>query len=259
MENIPVQTEIDELKSIRRQSSIWRLSLFLVTVLFLVICASSLIGAFKGLAKNGEKQKEFVTELGTQMQVDVVPMIRDIAVEARQSVDINKEVATTFRDSAPKMANTAMQELRSLSTNVPENGRRIIMEEFEQAMKQQESTLRKEFPDATPEQLQTVMNNLLKETQVQVAVVSDELFSPYIKSMNNIIVDTDTIRNTVKPPSPDQIPVWEMAFLFVDILRAEMPDSDKLKINSPQAIPKKVVTPHTKPVAPKTTKKEKGR
>ncbi|HEY3416675.1 MAG TPA: hypothetical protein VGM23_07305 [Armatimonadota bacterium] len=246
-----VQAEISELTALRRQITIWRSSLFVVAVAIVVICILLLRGAVTSLSTPGEKQRQFASMLGTEMQQNIVPQLKDVGAEAIRRVDINKQIAL-LNKRAPDVANQGLKEARLLATNLSGRGQQVIKTEFQQALKAQSATLKREFPEATDAQLTQLMDNLVTESQNQVIDITGNLFTPHIDAMNSIIDDIAAIKTVEGPAASAQVPTWEMAFLLVDIIRAEYgPDPEPAK---PAA-----TTKSGKPAKTTAAGKEKGR
>ncbi|MHB9024416.1 MAG: hypothetical protein ACYC7E_09605 [Armatimonadota bacterium] len=220
MENESIQAEIAELTSLRRQISIWRSSLVVLAVVIVLVCVLMMRSAVTGLAQQGDKQTQFATLMGTKMQEDILPKLQEVGAEAVRRVDINKQIAL-LNKRAPEVANASMKEARLLATNVRVKGHKVVSSEFEKALQAQAATLKREFPDATDEQLTQLMDNLVSESKNQIIGITGDLFTPHITAINNIVDDIAVIKAAEGPAASADIPTWEMAFLLVDIVRAD--------------------------------------
>ncbi len=249
MENVDVRSQIDELASLRRQARIWRTSLTVLALVYVLVCVLMLYSAVTSLANEGPTQKEFVSQLGSTMQEKILPQVRDVAVEAIHSVNINAEIKK-LNARAPEVADAGMKELRSLSTDIPKDGQKIIQQRFKDALDKQQDKLKQDFPGVTAEQLQTLTGALAKETQNQVVSLTDELFSPYIDSTNKIIANVDKIKAEEGAAAKSDVPTWEMAFMIIDIARSDLDiDSQPAAAQAP--------TPAVKHHGKKSSGKEK--
>jgi len=246
MENVDVRSQVDELAAIRRQARIWRTSLTVLAIVYVLVCVLMLRGAVTSLAQEGPTQKQFVAQLGSTMQETIIPQVQDVATEAVHSVNINEEIKK-LNTRAPAVAEAGMKELRALSVNIPKSGRTILQTEFKKALENQQNKLKQEFPGVTDEQLKTLMDALTRETQNQVVNITGELFTPYIDSTNNIIANVDKIKASEGAAAKTDVPTWEMAFMIIDIARADF------EIETPPTLAP------IKSQAKKSTGKEKGR
>lgn len=220
MENADVQSVIDELKAVRRQTSVWRSILVIVAVMVVLVCVLSLRNAVAGLAYEGPKQKEFLSTLGTQMQEQVLPQVQEVGTEAAQSINLNQQL-TKLNERTPDVANAGLKEARLLASNLPAIGKEVLTKQFDTALQGRADKLKEAFPDATEEQLKQLMDLLLAETKTQVTDVTEKLFTPHITSMNNIVNYIDKIKAIEGPAAKQDIPTMEMTLLIFDIMREE--------------------------------------
>ncbi|HOF87978.1 MAG TPA: hypothetical protein PLZ36_07730 [Armatimonadota bacterium] len=220
MENPDIQAQINEISSIRGQISVWRSALVLIMVLVLVICVGQMWGAVTRLTQAGPTQQQFVDKLTLSTQQDILPQIQDVGTQAWKSIDFNTQV-DKLNARAPEVAAAALKEAQTLSTNIPRKGKEIISAQFEKALKQQAAKLTEEFPDVDEEELRAFLGDLAEEAQTQVTDLTDTLFTPHIETMNAIVADIEAIKTLEGPAAKADIPTWEMAFLIIDIARAD--------------------------------------
>lgn len=219
MENTVVRSEIDEIRSVRRQIAAWR-SILTVVLLAAIVISVFLIGS---AAKNlvvGNQRDKFAQLMGERMQNDVLPRAQEVGQDALRRIDFNKQISD-LNKQAPRVANTAMKELRLLSTNIPASGKKILNDEFTKALEAQAATLQQEFPDASEEDIQAFLGELTAETQVQLTEVTDTLFNEHLVTMQDIVDDIKLIQQAEGASAKGDIPTWDMALLLVDIARAE--------------------------------------
>lgn len=219
MENRSIQADIDELQAVRRQAAVWRVSLVVILLVVVVSCLVQLRKAATSLVMEGPTRDRFTSQLGEMVKTDIVPLIQDYGSRALKSVDINAQVSK-LNARVPDVTNASMEELRTLSTNMPTIGQKVLKAEFEKALNNQMATLQKEFPDADEAKLKDFLGAMTEQTQVELGTVTASLFDPHLEAMNDIIGDLDTIKSTEKNASAD-IPTWEMAFLLTDIMRGD--------------------------------------
>jgi hypothetical protein len=254
MENPGMQSEIAELKSVRSQLKAWQWGLFLVLALTLVICVMTLKATVDGLAGTDEARQKLASMLGEQVQKDVVPKIQDVGTEIVKTVDFPGQMKK-LNEAAPQVGEVAMKEASVLAEALPEEGQKLLNEKFTAALERQKDTLQAEFPDITEEQLESLMSNLTEEAADQIGDVTANLFSKHIDAMNDIIADTEKIRQTEgKAGKSDDLPTWDVAYLIMDIMHADMKAIDKeMKAATTPPAPK----PKAKAAAPKAGKGKK--
>jgi hypothetical protein len=221
MENTGSRSQIEEIRALRRQIRIWTPSLVVVLAVVVLVCVLVIWNAVSSLARQGDRQDQFVEKLGGRMQNDILPLVQDVGEEALSSIDFNEEIRQ-LNARAPEVASAGLEQLRLLGTNNLDRGKEVLTEEFDRALKDREAILREEFPDASEEQIAGFLADLTRETQVQLAEYLDMLFSPHLATMNSMIDDLELIQASEGPVGTSEIPTWEMAFLIVDIARADL-------------------------------------
>jgi hypothetical protein len=251
MDYTTVDAQITEISSFRRQVTAWRIGQILVLTIVIVTCVFQLWSAVAGLTKEGPKRDEFATQVGGSMQDDILPRLQAIGAEAVKSIDFNQQIAL-LNKRAPDVANATLAESRQLGRNLQQRGQNVLKTQFEQALESKADELQQAFPDVDPEQLTAFLGELTGETQLQVTDVTASLFIPHIESMNTMLDDIDSIKMSEKIPADADLPTWEVAFLFIDIARADFTFDEKS--TSVTATPN-AVTPKAK--APKTGKEKK--
>jgi hypothetical protein len=215
MENPDIQSQIAEIESLRRQAKIWRTSLVLILVALIAISVVMPINAAKGLMNPGPKHDQFIQQLGTTVQTDIMPRLQEVGNGA------SKQLTEVIKKRTPDMANASIKELRLLSQDIPLKGKEILSTQFNTALEGRAAKLKATFPDTDEEQIKQLLVNLGDQTQKQLASITDELFTPHIETMNDIVVDIDAIRSKEKATIGDDMPTWEMAFLIIDIAQAD--------------------------------------
>lgn len=219
METTSNRSEIDELRSVRRQAAAWRLSLVIVLAIVVLSCIAQFVNAAHQLASDTPQRQQLVQLLGEGFQRDIVPQVQEVGTEAFESINFNEQI-NGLNKRAPEVAEAALKEMRLLSTNLPAKGRKAFADEFSKALDNQAVKLQEEFPDYSEEQIKSFLGALTTETHAQLGIVTDSLFAPHVESMNNIVADIDKIAGQV-PASEMEMPTWQMALLIVDIARAD--------------------------------------
>jgi len=105
----------------------------------------------------------------------------------------------------------------------------VLDSTFTAALKQRESKIKTMFPEATPDQVNTLVANLTEEAKAQVTDISLNLFSPHKKALDGIISDFDAIQTAEAANIKNDVPTWEMGLLVFDIARAELKDLEPKK------------------------------
>lgn len=219
METPSDRSVIEELRSVRRQVVFWRVSLGIVLAVVVVVCVFQFFNAAHGLVREGAPRDRFVQVLGTRMQDEVLPQVQEVGKEAFTSINFPQEI-DRLNQRAPEVADTALKEMRLLATNLPESGKKVVSKEFENALADRAEALQKEFPDYSEEQIKSFLDELNKETQDQLGILMDSLFTGHIDALNGIVASIDDIAAQT-PAAKTDIPTWQMALLILDIARAD--------------------------------------
>jgi hypothetical protein len=236
MPNVEVAAQIQELQQIQRGTLYWRAGLTVAFLLVVIISLSILQSSVNGLAQPGPKQEEFTKLMGERMQTQIIPAAQDLAQETIRGVDLPGSVQK-LNQRAPDVAEAAMSEVRKLAENVPARGQKVLAEELEAALSQQEERLKKFNSQVTEEKLNTIMANLTEFAKTEVVEISQEMFTAHVEALNGTMKDLIKIEQLEAPTAQRDIPTWEMVFLITDIAR------DDFKMAStgsaPTAIPGK--------------------
>lgn len=219
MDNTEIQSVIDEIRTVRRQTAAWRTSLTVVLLAVVVICTFLMWNTVSSLAA-GKNRDEFVQQLTAELQKSIVPSLQDVGKQALQRIDLNKQVSD-LNKRAPDVANAAMAELRTLSTNIPEHGKKVLTDKFTSTIQSHSSALQTQFSEVSQDQIEAFMSALTEETQEQLAIATNEMFAEHLDVMNDIVADIDKIEAVEGPAATADIPTWQMALMIVDIARAD--------------------------------------
>jgi hypothetical protein len=221
METVDGRSDIDELCAVRRLLTVWRTGLFALIALLVLVCTFLMQNTIANLARKGQPRDEFVQQVGLVMQRSILPQIQDVGAEAVRSVDFNREISQ-LNKRAPEVANASMKELRLLARNIPTSGKKVLAQEFDNALQKQAVALKTQFPEASEAEITDFLAEFTSETQTQLTGITDTLFTPHITAMNNIVADLQIIQALEGPAAKGEVPTWEMAFLIADIARADI-------------------------------------
>jgi hypothetical protein len=218
MPNVEVAAQIRELQQIQRGTLYWRAGLTVAFLLVVIISLSILQSSVNGLAQPGPKQEEFTKLMGERMQTQILPAAQDLAQETIRGVDLPGSVQK-LNQRAPDVAEAAMSEVRKLAENVPARGQKVLAEELEAALAQQEERLKKFNAQVTEEKFNTIMANLTEFAKTEVIEISQAMFTAHVEALNGTMKDLIKIEQLEAPTAQRDIPTWEMVFLITDIAR----------------------------------------
>jgi hypothetical protein len=220
MDNEIVRSEIDEIRSLRRQAAVWRWCLTLVVLATIVTCISLLVAAGRGLATEGATRDAFTKQLNARLQRDVVPSLQDIGNQALKRVDLTTQLKK-LNARAPEVANRSLKELHTLGTDLQKDAQTTLSAQLATVVNGRKAAIGKEFPDITGDDLQNFVSALAEETQNQVGDVTATLFSKHLAVMQDMATDIEAIKAAEGPSAQADMPTWDMAFMIIDVARGD--------------------------------------
>jgi len=229
-----VQKQVQELESVRSQTRLWRAGSVLAIIVIVAACVGRLIDGVTGLASPGPRQDAFLGDVTASFKTNVVPGLQKIATQAIYDIKPMVELEIQkLNERAPDIAATLKKEIDLLTHNLPNRGEKVLDSTFGAMLKKREDKIRKMYPTVTPENVASLVHNLVAETHDQVEHVSDRLFAPHILSLNNILENVSEIQRTEKFDASEDFPKWEMASLIIDLLQQEFKDLSDLDEKDP--------------------------
>ncbi len=223
MASVDTQQQIRELESLRRQRRIWQTAISLLLLLFVVSSILTLRNAAMALANEGATRDAFVKDLSTSLQTKTLPAIEQMGTQALHEINWQAEVQK-LNKRTPELAQASLKEIKTLGNNLSTKGKKVFTANFDTALKQRESKIKTMFPEATPDQVTSLIATLTQEAQAQVGDVSGELFSPHKAALDGIVTDLTKIQAEEAPNIKNETPTLEMGLLVFDIVRADMKD-----------------------------------
>lgn len=226
-----VQRDIAELENLQKQAHWWRVGATLLTAGVVALCLVSLKDAVDGLTKPGERQQQFVSELSSGIQKDVVPEVQTMANQA--IAEVRPQVEAEFvkmQDRVPELAEASYQQINLLQENLPKRGEKVLGDTFGQMLTERETKIREMFPDVTEDKVKNLTKNLSDIAQERAVAVNDKMFSRHMSAMQGIVTNMEKIRlaEAAKPSGGQEQPNWEMALAMLDVARADIdPKSGK--------------------------------
>jgi hypothetical protein len=223
MAMVDVQQQIQQLEALRRQKRAWQIGISLILLVLVVSCLLILRNAAYGLVREGDTREEFIKDLSTRLQSNALPSIEQIGTQALHEINWQAEVQKLNRRT-PELSQASVKELKLLGEHLQTKGHTVLNSTFNTALKERESKIKTMFPEATPDQVNSLMASLTQEAQEQAGDISDRLFSPHKQALDSIVKDLHTIQTAEAPNIKDETPTWEMGLLIFDIARADLKD-----------------------------------
>ncbi len=216
---------IDELQRINSQIRSWRV----VTVL--TITAIMLVGIFvlynevNGLVEKGPGQEEFVTEFTSGFKKNVLPVVGKIAGQTFSQIKPAVVTELSKLDQrSPELLAAFERELLVLSTNMSARGEKVLNVTFGNVLKKREAKIRELYPEATEENVSTLVVNLTAEAEAHMDRIGDNLFAPHLEAINGITENLDTIQKLEAPNLKEEVSTWEMGVLLYDLFKDDFKD-----------------------------------
>ena len=186
------RSEIQELESLRAQTSAWRGGLTLAFVVVTIASVLVMWNSLNNLTKDGPQKQQFIGTLSSDLQSGALPAVEQIGSDALHRIDFGEQI-NKLNKRTPEVADATVSQFKALATDLPKQSEQRLDEQFDSILKDRQARLKQAFPNATDEQIATLMMNVTSEAHVQVAGIADDLFSPHIQSLNSIVSDLNTI------------------------------------------------------------------
>jgi len=242
---------IQELEKLRRQTYRFRLLTIIALLAIVITGVSAIIESVYSLTLAGPRQEMFVSNLSTNLQRELLPIVQKIAGRAvdrlKPAVEMElKEV----NGRAPEVADVALNELDQMGNELTVHAGKVLDQSVSGTLQRREGKLRKMFPDVYDKQIDTLLNNLALEAGDQLAQSGENMFNPHLNSLQSILVNLEKIQKTEPIDASKDIDAWQVAFMFMDVFVHEFKD-----LAPPEPAKAKAAEP--KKTEPKKTKEKK--
>ena len=216
-------TQITELKNLKKQLQWWRWSLLGATVFVVLATIATVDGAVKGLTQKGPRQEQYVAEVTEGLKNDVAPLVQDLVKQTVEEVKPEIQQAMNHVQSRlPEIAEKAMGEFETLQTNLPKKGEEVLNTTFVSMLRSKEAKLKEMFPEATDEQIETLLNNLADSCKREAGFATGELFAKHHEALESIHRNLLEIHEQEKDNLAGVEPGWEMAVLVLDLFKEDV-------------------------------------
>lgn len=220
-ESIPAQ--IEELKHLQSQLRFWRTLTIVAVLLIVVTCVGLISASVQQLVTAGPAQEEFVASLTEGMNDDIVPELQIIASRAISDLSpIVQAELERLNERSPEFAELLRRELHLLTINLAAKSERIFDDHITEAVMSRRQWIEDNYPDVTREQAEQMAENLAIVAAERMEHVTTEIFAEQINLLNSITEHLQTIRDEELPGVQNEVPNWEMALMFFDLIRAEL-------------------------------------
>ena len=218
-----IPQKIQQLQNLQSQIRFWR-TLTVVAVLLIVLTCVGLISASVNQLRNpGPVQQEYVDELMTGVNEDVVPELQRLAMTTlSEMTPMVRAQLDQLNMKAPEFADAIRRELYKLSVNVSSRSEDILKENLESLVQEREEWIRTNFDGVTRDRAENMADNLAIIATEELDGITTELFAEHITALNDITENLQKIQQEELANVEQEIPNWEMALLFFDVVRQEL-------------------------------------
>jgi hypothetical protein len=216
---------IQELEKLRRQTNRFRLLTIIAMLAIVFTGVSAIIESVYSLTLAGPRQAVFVSNLNTNLQRDLLPIVQKIAGRAvdRLKPAVEKELQD-INGRAPEVADVALNELDQMGSELTIYAGKVLDQSVNGTLQKREGKLRMMYPSVYDKQIDALLNNLALEAGDQLAQSGGNLFNPHLNSVQSILVNLEKIQKTEPVDGVKDIDAWQVAFMFMDVFVHEFKD-----------------------------------
>jgi len=229
--NPEISQKIQELQSTQSQVRFWRTLTVIAVILIVVTCVGLMSAAVNRLATPTPAQDEFVKQLMTGLNDDVVPQLQQIAsLAAADIAPLVQDELNQLNLRAPDFAEALRKELYQLTVNVTDQGEKVLDETIGGIVRKRRDYIEQEFANVTPDKAENMADNLATIAHDRVEHLSDTFFADHIVALNRITENLHKIQQAELANVRHEVPNWEMALLFFDLVRDELRAIETLNV-----------------------------
>jgi len=216
---------IQELEKLRRQTYRFRLLTIIALLAIVITGVSAIIESVYSLTLAGPRQEAFISNLSTNLQQELLPIIQKIAGRSveRLKPAVEKELKE-INGRAPEVADVALNELDQMGNELTVQAGKVLDQTISGTLQRREGKLRKMYPDVYNQQIDTLLNNLALEAGDQLAQSGENIFNPHLNSIQSILVNLEKIQKSEPIDASKDIDSWQVAFMFMDVFVHEFKD-----------------------------------
>jgi hypothetical protein len=228
---------IQELEKLRRQTYRLRLLTLIALLTIVFTGVSAIIESVYGLTQAGPRQEIFLSNLNTNLQRDLLPLIQKIAGRAvdRLKPAVEKELQD-INGRAPEVADVALNELDEMGNELTVDAGKVLDQTVNGVLQKREGKLRRMYPGIYDKQIDVLLNNLALEAEDQLSQSGENLFNPHLNSVQNILSDLEKIQKNEPVDSVKDVDAWQVAYMFMDVFVHEFKDMGPPEPLNPKAV-----------------------
>jgi hypothetical protein len=239
---------IQELEKLQRHTYRFRLLTIIALLAIVITGVSAIIESVYSLTLAGPRQEVFISNLNTNLQQELMPVLQKIAGRSveRLKPAVEKELKE-INGRAPEVADVALRELDQMGSDLTIHAGKVLDQTVSGTLQRRQGKLRQMFPDVYDKQIDTLLNNLNLEAQDQLGLSGGNIFNPHLNSIQSILANLDKIQKSEPVDNSQYVDSWQVAYMFMDVFVHEFkelapPESAKSNV----ADHKKIKTKETK-------------
>jgi len=216
---------IHELEKLQRQTHRFRLLTIIAMITIVIAGVSAIIESVYSLTLAGPRQEAFVSNLSTNLQQELLPIVQKIAGRSVELLKpaVEKELKE-INGRAPEVADVALNELDQMGNELMVQAGKVLDQTISSTLQRREGKLRKMYPDVYDKQIDALLNNMALEAGDELAQSGENIFNPHLNSIQSILVNLEKIQKSEPIDTSKEIDSWQVAFMFMDVFVHEFKD-----------------------------------
>ena len=225
MNSDEVQSKIEELEALKKQTGYWKLGGTLALITIAVTIVLQIIFGFKSLAEKGPAQDKFLSHLKEAAEHQIIPSLKEAAKTAQNKATAALKLEVEkLGDRLPELTEQAKSEAMLLAEELQNDADKVMERTFWAMLKEREADIRKNHPEVSEENVATALNNLQGSVESEFSKASESLFVDHLVVINGILENLTKIRDSDTTDLLDKDAPWEMGLLVFEIVREEFSD-----------------------------------
>jgi len=218
-----VQQKFAELDALNRQMRHWKIGASIACAVIIITGVMVLRGAAVKLVNKGPQQEQFIAELSSGMQRDVVPVVTTLTMSTLDKLvpSVKTELAK-LEARTPELSQKLLQELDLLGKEMPVRINQTLEATMGQVIRDREVKIRAMFPEVTEQTVGLMVKHLSGESQKRLNNIGQDIMNPYADAIQGIFADANQIRELERDAIKDVTVTWEVAVLCANLLHENL-------------------------------------
>ena len=227
-----VHQNIAELNSLNGQIRRWKI---VAAVSCLVITFTGILvlrNSAQRLVDKGPARDQFFAEFSDGLRREVVPQVATLTLSTVDKLmpRVQNEVVK-LEIRTPELSEAVTRELELLQQNLPARARKALESTLGRVITEREPKIRAMFPEITDEKVTLMFGNLTDEGQRRFETIGAEIATPFEQSVQEILADLETIRESEAASVAAEPVTWNLAVLCVNLLQDNLQQTAPAEYN----------------------------